>query len=271
MSRPTVIARLRATATRSVLAPRLPDPPTRRMSPSVRMLKLVSIIVLVGALHVLSAPRASASTILYQNFDDVTALAGWTSVNNSDPGGVTGWFQGNDAVFGAQEGAPDAYIAANFLNTGDGAISNWLILPELVLAGDETLTFYTRSTGVFPDRLEVRYSPNGTSTNVGSTAASVGDFTTLLLTINPTLNPGGYPNNWTPYSLSLLSLGATSGRLAFRYSIDSTLVNGDYIGIDTVTVSSSSTTPVPEPATLTLVGLGIGGLVARRRQRRSRA
>ena len=64
-------------------------------------------------------------------------------------------------------------------------------------------------------------------------------------------------------------MSGTSGRLAFRYLITDTSVNGDYIGIDTLRVSSSSTAPVPEPATLTLVGLGIA--VARCRLRRSLA
>src|SRR2546428_3306592 len=49
-------------------------------------------------------------------------------------------------------------------------------------------SFYTRTVDMpsFPDRLQVRMSTNGASSNVGTTATDVGDFTTLLLDINPT-------------------------------------------------------------------------------------
>jgi hypothetical protein len=218
----------------------------------------------MGALHVAATP-ARAEVLLFQNFDDVTALAGWTQVNNSDPGGATGWFQGNDGVFASQAGAPNSYIAANFLNAGAGAISNWLILPELSFFDGDSLSFFTRSSGFLPDRLEVRFSAGG-GADVGATPASVGTFSTLFLTLNPALNPGGYPSDWTQYTVNLAPLDGLSGRLAFRYTIDSNLVNGDYIGIDTVSV-----TRVPEPGTLALVGLGLAGLVARRRQQTSAA
>src|SRR5262245_1198023 len=97
---------------------------------NVSLKRLAVAALVLGALHVAAAP-ARAHVILFENFDDVTALAGWTAVNNSAPGGVTGWFQGNDAIFPSESGAPDSYIAANFLNAGSGAISNWLIMPEI--------------------------------------------------------------------------------------------------------------------------------------------
>ena len=51
--------------------------------------------------------------------------------NNSQPGpGTTGWFQGNNAVFPAQGGAPTSYIGSNFNNgTGTSTLSNWLLTP----------------------------------------------------------------------------------------------------------------------------------------------
>ena len=223
-------------------------------------LKKLAPAALPLAVALLAPPSARAEVLLFENFDDVTALAGWSAVNNSDPGGVTGWFQGNESVFPAQAGAADSYIAANFLNAGAGAISNWLILPELSYRTDDGLSFFTRSSGFLPDRLEVRFSA-GSGSDVGANAASVGTFTTLFLTLNPALNPNGYPTEWTQYQVSLSALDGLSGRLAFRYSIDDTLVNGDYIGIDTVAVNR-----VPEPGTLALVSLGIAGLIARRRR-----
>ena len=179
---------------------------------------------------------------LNEGFDDITTLpgAGWAFQNNSSPLGLTDWFQGNDTVFPAQAGAPTAYIGANFNNTsGVGTISNWGITPEIDLSAIDTLTFYTRTaTGsIFPDRLQVRYSTNGASTNVGTLATDVGDFTNLALDINPTLTVGGYPEVWTQYTLTSAQINATgTGRIAFRYFVTGggpTGDNSNYIGIDT--------------------------------------
>ena len=59
---------------------------------------------------------------------------------------------------------------------------------------------------MFPDRLQVRMSTNGASTNVGSTATGVGDFTTLLLDINPNYTTNCYPNVWTQFTVTLSGL-----------------------------------------------------------------
>jgi len=178
-----------------------------------------------------------------ENFDDITLLPGfgWALINNSAPAGLTSWFQGNSTVFPAHAGASTAYIAANFNNTaGVGTISNWLLTPEITMRNGDRLSFYTRrTTNTFQDRLQVRLSANGGSTDVGATETSVGDFTTLLLDINPTYAVGGYPQVWTEYVITISGLsGPTSGRLAFRYFVENagpSGANSDYIGIDTVT------------------------------------
>ena len=194
-----------------------------------------------------------------EGFTDITTLVpgGWFMQNNSQPGpGLTGWFQGNTAVFDAQAGAPTSYIGTNFNNgTGTSTLSNWLLTPPLTLQNGVVLSFWTRTTDTptFPDRLQVRMSTNGASTNVGSTATSVGDFTTVLLDINPTYTTSGYPNVWTQFTVTLSGIASpTSGRLAMRYFVENggpSGVNSDFIGIDTLTITGAcgSGTPTPSP------------------------
>jgi len=193
-----------------------------------------------------------------EGFNDITLLPGlgWFFQNNSQPLGSTEWFQGDDTAFPAHAGAPTAYIAANFDNTsgGEGTISNWMLTPQIALADGGTISFWTRtvSGSLYPDRLEVRLSTAGSSTNVGTLATDVGDFTTLLLSINPTLALGGYPEVWTRYTATLAGIpGGAAGRVGFRYWVtDGGPVgnNSNYIGIDTVEYASSAPSLCQSPA-----------------------
>ena len=191
---------------------------------------------------VISSIGAPPTIVWNEGFNTVVPLpAGWAAQNRSAPVGILGWFQGNDAVFPSQNGAPTAYIAANFNNTaGAGTISNWLFTPVTTLTNGDQLTFWTRTTdGTFPDRLQVRMSANGASTDVGASETSVGDFSTLLLDINPGLTPTGYPTAWALQTATVTGLGGpTSGRLALRYFVTNggpAGANSDFIGIDNVT------------------------------------
>jgi hypothetical protein len=134
------------------------------------------------------------------------------------------------------------------------SISNWLLTPTMTVQNGTTLIFHTRTVDVpqFPDRLQVRMSTNGASTNVGTTEHDVGDFTTLLLDINPNQTTTGYPNIWTQFTVTVSGLGSpATGRLALRYFVEDGgffRPNADYIGIDTVTLSCVLPTPTPSPA-----------------------
>lgn len=187
-----------------------------------------------------------------ENFDDVALLpgSGWFIQNNSAPVGPLSWFQGTPTTatptpgpFNAWNGAPNAYMAVNFNSTsGTGTISNWLGMPNRTFRNGDVFQFYTRRPTTpaggqeYPDRLEVRLSTNGASTNVGTGAAGIGDFTTLLLSVNPTLVTNVYPAVWTQYTITVSGLPApTSGRMAFRYFVTNAGplgANSDYIGID---------------------------------------
>lgn len=193
-----------------------------------------------------------------EGFDNIASLPGWQMQNNSAPVGATGWFQGNDAIFTSFSGAPDSYIAANFLNAGFGGnIDNWLLAPVVTLRNGDMFSFYTMGAGTLDggiaDRLQVYLNTGG--------ALGTG----LALTINPQLDPLGYPDAWTQYVITVSGLaGPTPGRLEFNYNVTDTSVNGDYIGID-----SYEYTPTPEPVTMTTVGLGLAAMAIRRKLRRN--
>ena len=206
-------------------------------------------------------PVIEGGPVINEDFADITTLPGadWSLQNLSNPLGTTDWFQGNDGVFPAQAGAPTAYIGANFNNTtgGTGVISNWLLTPEVNFGTGAELRFWTRvPTGsTFPDRLEVRLSSAGTSTNVGADETTVGDFTTVLTTINPNLmstvgtcppGTGGYPDDWCEIVITNADGLPTSGsgRIGFRYFVTDagpTGANSNFIGIDTVSFDEGTT------------------------------
>jgi hypothetical protein len=196
------------------------------------------------------------SQAINEGFSNVAGLtaAGWNQQNLSTPiGSNPNWVQGDpvNMPFSANSLPADSYIAANYNSVaGAATISNWLISPMLNLSNGDVITFYTRGTGSsYADNLQVRLSTNGSSTNVGASNISVGDFSNLLLEINPTLTAALYPPIWTQYTITISGLAApTTGRIAFRYYVPNggpTGLNSDLIGIDDFVY-----TPVP-PCNLT--------------------
>lgn len=207
-----------------------------------RVLKLATLcgLFVLGSISKYNAQSFSES------FNDITLLAGngWVMTNASVAVGSTNWFQGTavggGGPFDAYNGATNAYIGANYNNTGStGTISNWLMTPNRTFRNGDVITFFTRkvSPDTYADRLEVRLSTNGASTNVG-TGMAVGDYTTLLMSVNPSLILGVYPTTWTMYTITISGLPApTSGRIAFRYFVTGAGFSGtssDYIGIDQI-------------------------------------
>jgi hypothetical protein len=204
------------------------------------------------------AAALCASPVLGQSFseefEDITTLAGagWAFDNNSTTAGVLSWapsvesmtprdrgtdFQGTTTVFPAFSGA--GYIADNYnATTGAGTISDWLITPAVTIQNGDTVSFWTSTAAgsIWPDRLQLRMSLAGTSVNCGTLPEDVGDFTTLLVEVNPTLASGGYPEVWTQYSATITGVGApTQGRFAFRYYVTNggpSGSNSNYIGVD---------------------------------------
>ncbi len=221
------------------------------------MKKLFAVFAGVAAIG-----SAHAVLLVDEGFDDVSTLTlgGWSFNNASSPIGTTDWFQGLDGIFNAQAGPTDSYIAANYENVDNlGTIDNWMMTPTVSMKNGDTISFWTRTAGtVFPDRLQLRMSLNGASSDAA-------DFSTLLVDINPTLDPFLYPDTWTKFSVTVAGLGApTVGRFGFRYFVTDAGIGGanaDYIGVDTVQFDA-----VPEPATLTALAVGALAMARRRRK-----
>ena len=222
------------------------------------MMVVLALVLLAG----LWTTNAKAQVLYNESFATAVPLpTGWAQQNLSTPiGTAPTWVQGVAAVFPANSGGPTEYIRAYFQNVaGANIISNWLFAPSTTVKNGDILTFYTRTINpaAYADRLQVRLSTNGASVNVGATNTSVGDFSTLLLDVNPTYSladyPAGYPQSWHQYSITVSGLaGPTTGRVAFRYFVEDGGPlgnNSDNIGIDDVVYTTfpaaCSGTPSP--------------------------
>jgi hypothetical protein len=229
-------------------------------------------LLAISALFLSALSFGQAFTEGFNDLQDASATSkltplntrGWLDLNMSKGTvtfaatnglGNTGWF-GNGIAFSSHTGA--GYVSANYENVaGTGTISNWLMSPVVTLHNGDTFSYWTRTaTGVHPDRLEVRLSQNGNSTNVGLSETTVGDFTTVLDTVNPNQLTGAanYPTTWTLHTITLSGISGTpSGRFAFRYFVTTAglgAANGEYIGIDDVTYTPNLAKTVSGTLTL---------------------
>jgi len=167
----------------------------------------------------------------------------WVIINHSEPLGNTIWYQGDPEAFDAHSGLPNSYVAADQSSTigPEGVISDWYISPEVNIQNGSVISFWTQTIDVpvefeHPDRLELRMSTAGKSLDVGTTSSDLGDFTTLLLSVNPNLKYLTYPWHWAKFSVTISGLQEpTTGRIAFRYWVTHAGIGGDnswYIGVD---------------------------------------
>ncbi len=149
------------------------------------------------------------------------------------------------------------HAGANFnCTSGNNTISGWLLTPQITgIQNGDVVRFWTRkgAPDSFADRLELRLCLDttadscGLATSTGSGDAAVGSFTTLLLTVNPTLILGVYPVTYTEFTATVTGVPvATNGRLGFRYFVTSggpAGANSDILSIDDVSIASGSTPP----------------------------
>ena len=165
-----------------------------------------------------------------EDFDSPGAAtaAGWTFINASDPIGTGGWTGPSfTSVIPLYNGSGYAY-SFNTVAQGsptyavESTISNWIVSKPLWLQNGDKIVFYTNSLtlDITPTALQVRMNKKNDGTNVG-TGDDPGDFTELLLTVNPqqTVNAAdSYPVTWTRFEAIVGGLSEpTKGRIAFRY------------------------------------------------------
>ncbi len=206
---------------------------------------------------IVCAQTLNAQILLNEGFTATftPASAGWNVQNlSASPNPTLDWFQGNSNVFSAYNGNADDYFASNFNVTSDQnnavTLSCWLLTPTLTLVNGGTLEFFTRTTAnpaTYPDRLEVYMSSAGNGTNVGNGPTTVGTFSTLLVSVNPSLTTTGYPGSWTGYTVTISGMPtATAGRIGFRYHVPGggpAGANSDFIGLDAVKYSLPCSQP----------------------------
>jgi len=243
------------------------------------MKKKAMLLGLLASAALLGSAHAQSFT---EGFEGDSASA-WTIKNNStrnSSGEAWGLATGiTDAdgtvVVNPYEGNSFASASWASIGSGSGTISNWLISPEITkIQNGDVFSFYTTTTpgSEFPDRLEFRLSSAGAGTNVGTTATSVGTFTTVLTSVNSSLTAGGYPEDWTLVSVTMSGLSAPiDGRVAFRYFVTNGGPNGansNIIGVDNFSYASITAVPEPSAAMLSLAGLGMLVMLHRRRAAR---
>ncbi|MBC7588213.1 MAG: choice-of-anchor J domain-containing protein [Chitinophagaceae bacterium] len=245
---------------------------TKNIFPSL-IITATLFVTIITACRKDAAPAAEAPIYSYNEEFDTLANSfakGWVALNNSRPIGLSTWNQasieGLDAKgkafvssypFSAQSAV---YSGKDFIMINQNAVENqgtisaWLVSPTTNMKNGDQITFWTRTVpqnfnGAGKDvaeRMQVRLSPNANSIQVGSTATSVGDFTTLMLDINPTYVTTGvnaYPKNWNQYTLTIAGLPPTvqGRRFAFRYFVEnggSAAGRAFCVGIDNVSFIS---------------------------------
>lgn len=236
---------------------------------------LAWVILLLAAMAAMQA-RASAAVFSEDFSTGGDSLPpSWTAINRSSPPGEFGWTQGPMFTDIKSRSGDRAFAAVSWETAGPGGnatASAWLISSPIDCADGQTLSFATRAfeTG-FPDRLQVRLNVTNSGTDVGPDATTVGDFTRLLLDINPGYasqpDPEAFPLVWTTYSVPITGLSSpTTGRIAFRYFVEDAGPDGSRggeIGLDDVVVTSA-----PEPASVAVLAGLAGALVGRRPRNR---
>jgi hypothetical protein len=235
-------------------------------------LPFLSLFLLAGFVVINSCQKDALPTpeqkdySFTQAFDSTQAMMqqGWVATNNSRPLGISTWSLGeyhwfNDPKKGIQPvgsypGAATSHSGRDYVICTSGAqadpaditlprgqASCWLMSPAVPMKNGDKIIFFTRTAtnpSNLKDKLEVRLNLNNASVNVGDDQNSIGDFTTLALTVNDAFTTNGYPGEWTKYEYTVTGRPVPKmARFAFRYLVPDAGPggkNGTGIGIDEV-------------------------------------
>ena len=239
---------------------------------SIFILTIFSFVIVTACKKDAAPANAAPNYSWNEEFDTLanSFAKGWAAINNSRPIGLSTWNQASIEALDAKGKAfvpsypfsaqSAVYSGKDFIminqNAVDqqGTISAWLMSPPTNMKNGDVIEFYTRTiptdfNGAGTDvaeRLQVRLAPTKNSVDAGNTATSVGDYTTLLLDINPAYDINGanaFPREWKKYSITIAGLPPTiqERRFAFRYFVEDGGSAGSRAfcaGIDNVTITS---------------------------------
>src|SRR5436190_9676735 len=204
---------------------RLPPEARPRRAPRRTRTRSFAMTSRIGIGLSAAAIAACAGLAQAQSFtegfeDGVFPPADWFIHNQSNPVNPTvQWRLGNVNHSGAGSARDDYNCGA-----GVSTLSDWLIGRQVAaIQNGDSFSFWTVADGdVFPDRMQARMSLAGASVNTGATESDVGDFSTLLLDINPTYTSGVYPTAaYGQFTVTVSGVpSATAGRFAFRYFVE---------------------------------------------------
>jgi hypothetical protein len=163
---------------------------------------------------------------------------GWAFKDRSNPSNG-GWVQENHvekidwgpSLYPAYSGIGHEFAYAGFPQQ-PVVVSTWMFTPPVKLKNGDKFSFFTKCDSTSINRLEVRLNETDTTSNIGSQAYETGNFTKLVLSINPSSTANGYPTAWTRFEYTVTGLqDPITSRIAFRYYLTNPTPYGA-IGID---------------------------------------
>ncbi|HEY6506259.1 MAG TPA: choice-of-anchor J domain-containing protein [Chitinophagaceae bacterium] len=206
----------------------------------------LSTLLIIGCKKDSPGSDPGSSKSFTEEFADISNIEskGWKVQNNTTPFEEAGWGQGTNgpSKSGEWHGFPahsytsyegEFAYASVWDQSTSFSVSSWLITPILYVKNGDKISFHTRAdTGTTnSERLQVLMNTSSLTT-LGSDPSMVGNYTTQLLEINPTLAVGGYPITWTKFEHTFSGLSSSKNvRIAFRYFVPSTS-KAKGIGID---------------------------------------
>ena len=204
----------------------------------------------INSCHKESLPsNVGIKTSFTEEFENVGILEnkGWAFLDNSTSSGGGPYAYWSQGTFGQDKAGTwygfTAYSYSTDIreyaysqatsSTSAISVSGWMITPTLSVKNGDKISFYTRCDTAAPcaNRMQVRLA-NSSSTGLGISAMSTGNFSTILFDINSNQAIGGFPINWTKYEYTFSGIsGNRDVRIGFRHYF-SNLSQPRGVGVD---------------------------------------